>query len=53
MLGQAQVKLEVLFEVGVKFGVELEPCHYLPGGWVDLAKINANIDLVDVVVELG
>ena len=27
-LWQAQVKLEVVVEVGVKFGVEVESCHY-------------------------
>ena len=27
-LCQAQVKLEVLVEVGVEFGVEVEACHY-------------------------
>ena len=27
-LCQAQVKLEVVVEVGVEFGAELEACHY-------------------------
>ena len=27
-LCQAQVKLEVLFEIGVEFGVEVRACHY-------------------------
>ena len=27
-LCQAQVKLEVVVEIGVEFGVEVEACHY-------------------------
>ena len=30
-LCQAQVKLEVVVEVGVEFGVEVEACHYKSG----------------------
>ena len=36
-LCQAQVKLEVILEVGMESGA----CHYYPGGWVDSNKTNA------------
>ena len=32
-LCQAQVKLEVVVEVGIEFGVEVEACHY-EFGWI-------------------
>ena len=32
-LCQAQVKLEVVVEVEVEFGVEVETCHY-KSGWI-------------------
>ena len=41
-LGQAQVTLEVVVEVGIEFGVEVEACHYLPGWvrWMGRLKLN-------------
>ena len=38
-LCQAQAKLEVVVEIGVEFGVEVDACHYY-SGWVGGIKQN-------------
>ena len=57
-LCQAQVQIDVVVEIGVEFGVEVEACHYQPGwvvgGWTKtkLMLFSTQVEVV-VEVELG